>query len=490
MLPVPTQAFAGTHPPTPRDLCKGPQGQVDRLDSRFKSEGPQGHEVRTGKGSLPLFSSTLPFPTQTLLSPCPPSSGSLSEGPKGHSDRPLCHVEMKGPQGHKAGNGTESSSAIALTMLPVPTPALIPSHCTPRGSQNEANTMWQIEWPSGQRKMQGPQGPKAGIGTGSSSVEALSMLPVPTSASNPSLPAPFGPKDSSGPGGHTDHCTNEGPKGHHTSFQSGNEGTKCPKARTGTENHGWPDLPTRFPVPTLASNCSLPQPSLSGNGDQTELQGPQGQDARKGTESIGCLPTMLPVPSLARVADLFGEDDHWALPIDQEAMEEPITRSSTGHEGPKGHMGKVESARQPGSLDSTQDLAGSTSPKVEGDGTETTRQRRTRLRASKKAKEEAAKAAAALADAARLASLRPKPILPLKAYVEVIGNRDIHLSHDVRFLNGIYACWNCGSWATSVPRGLHDQCKPPTQAGRDVLVRAKQGLTPKTCVEWPVSPSP
>ena len=59
-------------------------------------------------------------------------------------------------------------------------------------------------------------------------------------------------------------------------------------------------------------------------------------------------------------------------------------------------------------------------------------------------------------------------------------------------VGGVVWCWNCGSWAISLPRAL---CKPcrlrPIGQGPSVLARLRKGLTPIASLkQWPEAKSP
>ena len=171
-----------------------------------------------------------------------------------------------------------------------------------------------------------------------------------------------------------------------------------------------------------------------------------------GNGSVGGFPkSQIPASTFPK-HDPFAEWDVDGAPMDQEAIE---------MEGGPTQLGPSIMATQ--------------SPAVV-EHVETPRQRLNRLRGQVKAKRVLPPPPV---------PKPPAPTIPLKVYIPVIGNRDIHSSHDVRYLHGIFACWTCGSWATSVPRGLNVACKPPTDAGHDVIVRVKKGWTPKSSVQWP-----
>ena len=61
----------------------------------------------------------------------------------------------------------------------------------------------------------------------------------------------------------------------------------------------------------------------------------------------------------------------------------------------------------------------------------------------------------------------------------------LHPSHRAYQKRGYMWCWKCGAWGSTNPGKLRNPCATaPSRAGKEVLVRVRRGLAPKSHAKW------
>ena len=66
-----------------------------------------------------------------------------------------------------------------------------------------------------------------------------------------------------------------------------------------------------------------------------------------------------------------------------------------------------------------------------------------------------------------------------------IGKKEVHSSHNMKHIKGVFFCSSCFGWATRSPKLLIKPCRPIKAAGRQVRRRLEKGLTPSPGLDWP-----